>query len=88
MKTKKFRKKLALNKKTIADLNSGMMGNVAGGGDPVVHGQITECTSCYLGPTDCPDCTQQTCVTCNTCYQTCVTCSECLTFCGPRGAIC
>ena len=92
MKTKKFRKKLALNKKTIATLNNGnMMGNVVGGGDLVVHGQITECTSCYLGPTDCPDCTAPSgCETnCGTCDPTCVTCySVCITICDPRGAMC
>lgn len=31
MKTKKFDKKLALNKKTIADLSNGEMGKIQGG---------------------------------------------------------
>jgi hypothetical protein len=69
MKSKKFEKKLMLNKKTIADLNSDKMGNVHGG---VVNSQTG---SCCLVHTDCPNCTQTQggCATCYTC-ETCFTC--------------
>ncbi|NIM16490.1 MAG: hypothetical protein GTO45_31140 [Candidatus Aminicenantes bacterium] len=75
MKTKKFAKKLALNKKTIANLSDGHMGNVKGGdintgsGHPpceISCGCVTlKFTGCELCPTD----------TCNTCPATCNTCN-------------
>lgn len=37
MKTKKFNKKLSLNKKTISNLNYGQMRNVNGGGNDIVR---------------------------------------------------
>jgi hypothetical protein len=83
MKTKKFEKKLVLNKKTIVDLNSGMMGNVHGGEEPD-HGW-TVFPSCYLGPTDCPDCTAPS--GCVTNCGTCATCDTCVTNCGTCGEI-
>lgn len=79
MKTKKFSRKLMLNKKTVANLNGSMMGKVHGGeGD-----SQTPANSCCMGPTDCPNCTQ-TCycpteVTCATCV-TCQTCRGCPSF--------
>jgi hypothetical protein len=77
MKTKKFSRKLMLNKKTVANLNGNLMGRVRGGY------QNTQTDSCCLVHTDCPDCTQ-TCncptdVTCATCA-TCQTCRGCKTF--------
>jgi hypothetical protein len=84
MKTKRFHKKLVLNKKTIADLNGYMMGNVHGGID-ITNSQTD---SCCLVHTDCPDCTQTCLTNCNTCGATCVTCSVCITVCDPKGAYC
>ena len=82
MKTKKFNKKLRLNKKTVANLNGSMMGHVHGGVTP--ENQLTQSPSCFLPHTECPDCTMvtcQTCVTCNTCNtcvtQACMTCDTC-----------
>ena len=65
MKTKKFSRKLMLNKKTVVNLNGNMMGRVRGG----------EGNSRYMGPTDCPNCTQ----TCNCPTVTCDTCVSCHT---------
>ena len=60
MKTKKFGKKLVLNKKTVAHLGSGEL-NAAKGGDPAtVIGQ--SCNWCYA--------TNPTC-TCKTCFTIC-----------------
>jgi hypothetical protein len=67
MKTKKFEKKLALNKKTIADLSNGQLGQVKGGGPkPTVLG--VPCPSQTELITTCPTC-PQTCA--NTCPVTC-----------------
>ncbi|MCX6579019.1 MAG: class I lanthipeptide [Candidatus Aminicenantes bacterium] len=43
MKTKKFDKKLALNKKTIADLSNGEMGKIQGGGYDTA---LSHCLAC------------------------------------------
>ncbi len=51
MKTKKFSKKLELNKETIASLNSKQLTDVKAGGPNVSYG-ITTCTVCntYMCP--------------------------------------
>jgi hypothetical protein len=70
MKTKKFRNKLTLNKKTIAHLDMDKMKNAYGG--------VKETITCPITNTDC------TCVnTCpNTCGDTCWTwCAVCPTEC-------
>ncbi len=58
MKTKKFSKKLALNKKTIADLNNGQLGRIKGGRT------FTTCAPelCTEGECQTPACTE----TCDT----------------------
>jgi hypothetical protein len=87
MKSKKFEKKLALNKKTIADLNGDMMGRVHGGIEN------TQTASCCMGPTDCPNCTQTCNTYCGTCAPTCAptcdatcvnTCPTCDVTCGVQ----
>jgi len=78
MKTKKLDGKLKLNKKTVANLNGSMMGNVNGGGTIVIG--LTQDPSCALPQTECPQCTLQTCGcgTTNTCEtQACMTCDIC-----------
>jgi len=78
MKTKKIDKKLRLNKKTVANLNGSMMGNVnAGGGTLGCGTEIqTGCTPCTVTcQTVCQTCgcpTQNTCET-----QACMTCETC-----------
>ena len=83
MKTKKLKRKLSLNKKTVANLNGSMMANVRGA-------EYTP--SCYLPPTECPNCTLVTCQTCNTCETqacaTCDTCRRCPTWDCPTELIC
>lgn len=44
MKTKKFIKKLTLNKTTIADLRCGEMGKIQGGFD---NTKVTVCLACF-----------------------------------------
>jgi len=58
MKTKKFSKKLTLNKKTIADLNNGEMKNVHGGGDEQQPASylLSGCMGCPTYPTVCDTC--------------------------------
>lgn len=58
MKTKKFSKKLLLNKKTIADLNNVKLKNVPGGGHDTVY--IT-CPPCIVTDDGCT----YSCETCN-----------------------
>ena len=72
MKSKKFRKKLSLNKKTVADLNTGAMKRVRGGDYSVQP-------PCFdPGPTG--DVTCATCLTyCATCDNTCTCESACVT---------
>jgi len=62
MKTKKFNKRLALNKRTIANLEKNAMGNIHGGGE--TDACTDECTlpqSCIIpclpntGPVQCPE---------------------------------
>ncbi|NIM16489.1 MAG: hypothetical protein GTO45_31135 [Candidatus Aminicenantes bacterium] len=63
MKTKTFKKKLVLNKKTIADLNNGQLGKIKGGKTGPT--QLISVCVCQV-PTEnqtCPD-------TCDTC--TCI----------------
>lgn len=71
MKTKDFKKKLTLNKKTVANLSNGQLGHVKGG---CVEGT----TSCLTRRLTCDTCTCfitcETCVTCVTCGGTCQTC--------------
>lgn len=55
MKTKKVEKKLFLNKKTIAHLNNGQLGQAKGGGP------TTTCDTCETCLTYC-SCTCETCV--------------------------
>jgi len=59
MKTKKFGVKLALNKKTIANLSNVQLGKVRGG----VSGFNTDCRPTEVTVTEL-DCTLITCVTC------------------------
>jgi hypothetical protein len=61
MKTKKFSKKLALNKKTIAYLNSVEMKAVEGEKDPCATGgfEIPTCHTAFL-PTLCDTCLSNT----------------------------
>jgi len=47
MKTKKFSKKLALNKKTIADLKSNDMVDIHGGELPPRSWPYTGCFACF-----------------------------------------
>ena len=61
MKSKKFAKKLMFKKNTIANLSTGQLGNVKGGGmsltDPLICQQHDTC--------------QLTCDSCVTCYASC-----------------
>ena len=70
MKTKKFEKKLALNKKTVANLNNVQLSNVKGGGvipsDPGF--------ACLPTFETCGTCA----ATCDTCFTECVTCVTCV----------
>ena len=88
MKTKKIEKKLTLNKKTIANLNYGQLGNVKAGGvipsDPAFACLPTfECTV----PNTCDTCFTE----CVTCVSLCVSCQATCDgntcdggkFCGP-----
>lgn len=55
MKTKKFNKKLGLNKKTIAELGDSSMGNVNGGGT-ILETNCVQCPTlinCTRGVTVC-----------------------------------
>jgi hypothetical protein len=62
MKTKKFKKKLSLNKTTIATLGNGQMSEVQGGDTG-----YSECVCADTKPNTCPP---QTCLTC-----TCLNCN-------------
>ncbi|NIM13661.1 MAG: hypothetical protein GTO45_16205 [Candidatus Aminicenantes bacterium] len=64
MKTKKFEKKLELNKKTIANLSNGQLGLVKGGDKNVPVESESEC----CGTNTCGSCD-----TCLTCEATCNT---------------
>jgi len=63
MKTKKFGEKLALNKKTIANLGNVQLGKVRGG----VSGYATGCCPTEVTNLDCTLLTCETCPTCVTC---------------------
>jgi hypothetical protein len=52
MKTKKFGKRLGLNKKTIANLSNGQLGNVKGGID-TLNTDVTVCTCIIQTPCTC-----------------------------------
>ena len=52
MKSKNFKKKLILNKKTISDLNNKGMKGFVGGLGPVLFPSCETCTNC--GPTNDP----------------------------------
>jgi hypothetical protein len=89
MKPKKFNKKLALNKKTIVNLNHGQLGNMRGGFT------LTPCTDETCRITVCASC--ETCDTCgNTCISAlqrgicCVTLGEntCEVGCTEMGTVC
>lgn len=76
MKTKTFKKKLNLNKNTIADLSNGQLGHVKGG-------CVDTFPSCPIKPvSEDPTCLV-TCATCETCV-TCVTCVTCQTCFGQN----
>ncbi len=75
MKPKKLKRKLSLNKKTIADLSNGNMGLVLGGRPATSN--ICPITQCGC-PTD--TCTCQTCETCQTCAGQ-YTCNEMMPQC-------
>ncbi len=83
MKTKTFKKKLTLNKKTIADLTSGKLSHVKGGllkTDPPCLVRITEetCPVTGCGNTCFSEGLEYIC-----CSGTCAwTCSGCGTVCG------
>jgi hypothetical protein len=75
MKSKKFEKKLALNKKTIVNLNNGQLGHVKGGCvDTYPSCPFTISDDCvtlrFTGCAVCPTNTCVTCVTCDTCWET------------------
>jgi hypothetical protein len=81
MKTKRFYKKLVLNKKTIADLSGSIMGNVNGGiGEKTAI--VTNCALCQPTQTCSPTCGVTCGVTCGltcTCNATeCETVSPCI----------
>jgi len=79
MKTKAFKKKLALNKKTIVNLSNGHMGNIKGGDIQTGSGHPPceiSCGCVTLKFTGCELCLTYTCETCETCV-TCVTCQTC-----------
>ncbi len=87
MKTKKFGKRLGLNKKTIANLNNGEKGHVFGGGPETnATGDICLAT-CTCPPTifictDRPTCAY-------TCALTCPeTCNTCPSACSAAGYCC
>ncbi len=83
MKAKKFNKRLSLNKKTIANLNGGMMGNVYGGIILPTKPPAATCLECTTNETIYPC---ETCYTCETCVTMCDTCDTwCPYFCkAPR----
>ena len=58
MKSKKFNKKLALNRRTVANLNKREMGTAHGGLDSVPPQCLTNATNCLLTDcaTECPGC--------------------------------
>jgi hypothetical protein len=64
MKIKNLKKKLALNKNTIAHLNNGQLGRAKGG-------HTGTCPPTTLCTDD--TCDTCSCDTCNTCHKTCVT---------------
>jgi hypothetical protein len=83
MKTKKYAKKLALNKKTIANINTMQLGIVKGGGlPPAPTNSPTNCEHLPCPLSDGGTClvTCETCITCNTC--------TCYTFCFPDTCAC
>ena len=67
MKSKTLKRKLSLNKKTVADLNMGKMKNAYGG----IKYTIPE-TNCILCTGTCPFTCEGTCVSCGTEYPFCV----------------
>jgi hypothetical protein len=71
MKTRKFEKKLALNKNTVANLNTGDMRWIRGGKVELASGE--SCPVCALTPRcetwDCP-------ITSTVTYYTCQPCPE------------
>lgn len=85
MKPKKFTKRLALNKKTIADLNSGQLDKVIGGFSPIPCPGSEE--TCLL---TCRTCTCDTCPSDGLRYACCVTLGEqtCIVNCTYQGTIC
>ncbi len=80
MKPKKFNKKLSLNKKTIANLSHGQLGNMRGGFTPIL------CTGETCRITLCATCeTCDTCDTCDTCGNTCVSALQRVPCCVTLG---
>jgi hypothetical protein len=73
MKTKKFAKKLTLNKNTIANLSNGQLGHVKGGcvdtypSCPILPISDDCVTLRFTGCAVCPTNTCVTCVSCQTC---------------------
>jgi hypothetical protein len=80
MKSKKFQKKLGLNKTTVAHLNHGAMKGVHGGARTFVLACLSGDPAGSCGDTcytcDCPTATCNCTDTCHTCGATCV--SQCL----------
>jgi hypothetical protein len=76
MKTKKFRKKLNLNKKTVANLNGKEMNGVLAGAGKK-DSEVTICTSCNhtvctsCNPTVCASCVETECCPTDTCNSIC-----------------
>jgi hypothetical protein len=68
MKTKKFRKKLNLNKKTVANLNGKEMNGVLAGAGKKAS-EDTICTSC--NPSVCTSCIETGCCPTDTCNSIC-----------------
>ena len=73
MKTKKFAKKLTLNKNTIANLSNGQLVKIKGGVADTEHLCVPSFTL-----TNCDECPSYTCETCSTC----VTCNACSYTCN------
>jgi hypothetical protein len=84
MRTKKFRKRLTLNKQTVATLNSPQMNKLFGGRRFTAYTEceVTQCveTCPGCGSDSCPEPTD-TCQNCGTLYETCQTCDSCYSPC-------
>lgn len=74
MKSKKFNRKLMLNKKTVANLNTNEMNGVLGGGGQDDDYLTNSCNPCAFTP-GCPESVGCPQVVTETCVSQCRTCS-------------